>query len=623
MAGFCLEIHGAPGGERARPLRLVSLGGGETLHEFSGGGARALWSRWSDSRQLWTRRDGDGLWWIEGQPDRWPGPQESLGSWLSGRWGSFRGFAVDARTRTTTVFTDPLATRPIFYLRVGETTYVSDKLATLAALTTRACTLNWDALLEQVITGVVLEHDTTLEGCEQMGAGEVLELRPAGTEVRSRLAMPSDPELTPARVTADPSGTLLTAIRRAVTDVWSDRDVTLLLSGGTDSRLLLRLGGRGRKALTVTSRENRESRIARRVAAANGAEFTHVIRPHDHYHRVIRDADLLTAAMDHPVHAHFLGMLSEWRAAGVRGITHGFLFDSYLKACEAFPLGPATRALPTRSGAPLVVPEHLLHAKGDRRDAARIVATLSREGCERARARLAQVAALVPSQPEDGLDIGIEQEFVRRVSRANSYTNILSWMEEQDTCSVIFHPSTWSWMAASRPRDRFRGPAFRGALRRAGLDLVLTPSSNTGWPAAFPPHLFDVAALRDRWWYPTARGLWRKLRGRPTNGTQTPARRHEGSWPWYASLFREPASFALLEEGLEEIARSPLFDRQTLDSLKLEFVEGNDKVFHTLLAIASCGRWCARVRTLAARRAEEAPWLRLGAESNPVLTAAL
>jgi len=606
MAGFCVALRTRPWGGSAGPLRLVSLGEGEEVSSFATTGASALWSRWRDTRQLWVRGHPHTLWWIEGQPDRWPAASESLATWLRGRWGSFRGFEIDGRAQTVTIFGDPLGTRPIYYRRTRDAVFASDKLATLAALAPETTAVNWDALLEQLMTGVNLGDDTSLAGVQELPPGVAVRLGRSHETSVLTLNAPHDPAFTPERVAADPSGTLLAALERAVSEVWTAPESALLLSGGLDSRLLLRLGGPRRRAITVTTRENRESRTARRIARACGAKLTCFRRPPEQYLRVVDSADLLTGMLDDPTHAHFLGLLSAWREAGFHGLAHAYLFDTLLKGHFLLPLDRlgAPRSLVGAAGSPpIVCPPHIFNLGFDHRHEERLMGVLSAEGHERLGRRLYALAGALPSRPVEGLETAIEEKLFAAVSRVSAYGNILSWIEEQDVYSTAFHPSLWSWVRASRPRHRYRGRAFRGALVRAGLDLALIRNANTGLPAFIPRGVLELrTALRGRSWYPVARRAWRAIAGprRPE--------RDERSWPPLAPVFRSIGGRHLLERGFRELARSPLFTPAALETLLADYLAGDDLLTTTVLALAATGRWAARVREMAAM--PNADWLR-------------
>ena len=592
MAGFCIEVRDrTPLAERA-PLQLVSLGRGEQLHTYDAGPIRVLWSRWPESRHLFVRDEPDRWLWIEGHPDRLPFNGESLAQWLSGRWGSFRGFEINKRALTVTIFCDPLGTRPIFYLRTPEAFYVSDKLATLAMVGQGNTGVNWGALLEALILGTVYSEDTTLVGAEEVPAGEALIINDGKVSPSVKCAMPDHPIIKPQEVLNNPSKCLLAALKCAVEEVWDDPETPILLSGGLDSRLTLRLAGPGRKAITVTTRENRESRIARRVAHACGAEFHHITRPMEQYHRVVRDADLLGAAMYQPTHANHLHMTSEWREEGVQSVTHAYYYGTFLKG--VFLLSPQqTEAPPSFLDALGANASRVLSFKARRFkivDMNLMYGVLSKEGKELVFSRLKNLADSFLSDVTDGDVTALERMVLSRPSRCYTHPNLLGWMEEVDLYSPIFHPAIWSWHTACPPHERYNGRAFIGALHLAGRDICVIPDANTGRPVVGAVPLYDLWDRSVR-----IRGIARRAR-KALRALLRKGPEDFFSWPPLAPIFRLPGGRVLLEEGLAELERCPFIARSRLHSMFLEYLKGRDQLIHTVLPLVGAARWIARVR---------------------------
>jgi hypothetical protein len=240
--------------------------------------------------------------------------------------------------------------------------------------------------------------------------------------------------------------------------VWDDPEVPILLSGGLDSRLTLRLAGPGRKAITVTTRENRESRIARRVAQTCGAEFRHITRPVEHYHRVVRDADLLGAAMYSPTHAHHLHMTSEWRERGVHALTHAYYYGTFLKGNYLLTQQQtegSSSFLDTLGAYASSILSHTAR-KYRRVDPDLIYGILSEEGQDLVFSRLKSLADWFISYAPEADVAALERKVISRLSRTFHYTILLAWIEEVDVYSPIFHPAIWSWYTACPPPRAIR-----------------------------------------------------------------------------------------------------------------------------------------------------------------------
>jgi hypothetical protein len=282
---------------------------------------------------------------IEGQPDRYPRENEPLDQWLDGRWGSFRGFEILAGPPARlTAFVDPLATRPVFFVPAGGGSLVSDKLSTLALNRTGELSPNWPAILEALTLGTLYTTDTSIAQAQQFQPGEVIQFRQDGSVVRGAFEMPLDPGYRPIEL---PKTRLNSARRSALRGRGNlGRTGFILLSGGLDSRLTLSQAGSDRKAMTVTTRENRECRIARDIAGACGARFLHWPRPPEHYVTLLESSFLLTACMWDPLTPHHLGLGVEWRKEGIHEVCNAFLYDNV----------PALLRFPARSTQPHCCP---------------------------------------------------------------------------------------------------------------------------------------------------------------------------------------------------------------------------------------------------------------------------
>jgi hypothetical protein len=493
---------------------------------------------------------------------------------------------------TVNLFGDPFGTRPIFYLRTPEAFYISDKLATLAMMGRGNTEINWGALLETLILGSLYGEDTTLVGAEQLPPGVALSVVNGEVSPLLKCEMPQHPDIKPHEVIENPSKSLLSALRYAVEEVWDDTEAPLMLSGGLDSRLTLHLAGPGRKAITVTTRENRESRLAWRVAQTCGAEFRHITRPVEQYHRVVRDADLLGAAMYSPIHAHYLHMTSEWREQGVHALTHAYLYGTFMKGNFLLTRQQGDDSpsfLNTLGSYPSRILGHTPR-KYKIVDADLMYETLSGEGQALVFARLKSLADWFNSNAPEGDVTALERYVISRLSRTFHYLQLLAWMEEVDVCSPVFHPAIWSWYTACLPQARYDRKAVIGALLLTGRELYTIPDSNTGRPIVGAVPLFNLwdRSIRIRGWARRARKELRTLfRLGPEDFFSAPPP---------ASIFRLPDGKALLEEGLSELERCPLFDRSRLHRMYLEYMQGRDQLIYTLLLLVGAARWSARVR---------------------------
>jgi len=597
MSGFCLEIRHDPR-VAAGPLRVVDLGAPNAMQLIAGPQTRLAWTRWRGSKQLHLSRDPTRVVWIEGAPDRLPDESETIEQWLSGRWGSFRGLeiALSGGAPAVTCFTDPLGTRPIYFLQAGEATYISDKLATLLVNAAGPHAPNWGAVLEAAVVSTLYSNDSTVAGAVMLRGGETVVFERDRVTRRAARRIPSDAHTDPERVRRAGAATLREALQRAIADTWADPEAYLLLSGGLDSRLVLALAAPPRKALTVTTRDNRESRLAQEIAAACQAHLEHLRRPVEHYLSVLRNGFLLTGAAWDSTMAHHLGLGAGWRGRGITSVVHAYQFDAVLKGNRIGPyqkyVNPA-RPLASIVGSRATYFSGLWLGRDSPLTAERVLGLLSAEGRDLAGHRLRDIAASLDPVVIDGLDVTLEKRLtLPSISRGPSYPTALAWFEALDVDAPIYHPAIWAWFEASRPRHRYRGKALREALLGLRHPAACIPGANTGRPIrAVPRWQAWRDALRNQPWYPALR----TLRPHPQRAT-APGYPDDGSWPPLMPLFRAPDGIDTLTAGLAPLESIPLFDWPAIRAALGRYQSGRDEDLEALLALSGAGRFLEAVQ---------------------------
>jgi len=592
MAGFCLEIRAREATQPGTPLHAVDLGGSARAEAFSWGAARLALSFRGDSSQCWTREQAGSLLLIEGHPDRYPAPHESLEDWLGGgRWGSYRGLEMRRSTQAAAppqayVFVDPLGTRPLYIQRAPDRLLVSDKLSTIALNAGATAEVHWPAVLEAMALGSLYAPDTTLRGVDELAPGEMIQFRGVELLRRTRSKLPADGDLDRRRVRGDPAGTLLRAMKKAVAETWADPQVWLLLSGGLDSRLVLALAGPGRQTVTLQLYDE-ETEIARQVAACCRAELR--VFPH-HRADFLPSAQLAVPAGGAMHDAHFfnhLGLGAKWRSDGVAAVTHAYLFDTLLKGYFLLPTGSFTHSALAGSMPATARFFERISGRASPYAADDVIGLLTAPGREALQARLSALEASLTVETSDGLDLTFEKRVLERISRQIHYGTLLGWCEELDVVSPIFHPSLWTWHAHSRARDRLHGRAFVQALLSLDHDIVRVVDSNTGAMPCLPARPWRDAIRQNRFYQRFLQPFRRSLAG--STG--------EVSFPsGLGERFRQQDAMRYLTTSIDEIRGHEWFDDAAIESCLARFTAGQERYLEPLLACASAGRWRQIVR---------------------------
>jgi hypothetical protein len=588
MSGFCLQVRATtPKGEEPE-LRLIDIGSSDTSESLVWGTVRLRSSSRKQSSQWWTRKVADHFMLVEGQPDRHPSDTESLDAWLgSKRWGSFRGFEVSLESGVgpkTSIFVDPLSTRPLYFRRTQDQLLVSDKLSTIALNAADVVELNWPALLEAMTLGVLCTPDTTLGEVQELAPGELICFE--GTEVirRHRFEQPVDEEIGVSSVARDPAGTLLYALKKAVTETWTDSATWLMLSGGLDSRLVLALAGTGRRALTLDHYES-ETAVAHEIAAQCGSDLRVLPHPPSDF---VAGAELsvsLSGGMHDPHFFNTLGMAGSWQANGVSSVTHAYLFDTLLKGYFLLPAGGHTSSVLSKSMPNTAKLFEWTSGRGSPFAADDVIAMLSRQGKAILHERLLALDASLPLEIERGVDATFEKRVLDRISRQVHYGSFLGWCEELDVSSPIFHPAVWTWYAHSSARDRMGGRAFIQALLSTNHGVLEVIDANTGVPPRMPAITWHDWIRRNPLYRRFLQPIWRRAFG------AVPEVRFATG---VGDGFRERPAF--LDEGLAEMIGNKLFDAKVMESYRHAFLSGDDRYLEPLLVCASVGKWQRLVR---------------------------
>ena len=581
MSGFLVQSFSAPV-LPSSPIKLVDLGESEITDSFVLGNVRAAWTYWRTSKQWKIERTRDRLLLIEGQPDRFPNPGESLEYWLQGRYGSFRGFEISADgtgRAMLRVFTDPLCTRPVYYLQANDNVTISDKLATVV-LNAGECEPDWGSLLENALLGSLYSYKTTVKNAVWMEPGEALEFDGPQLKRRWKNPLPQDPSLSEAEVLKHPTETLRLAIEKAIHETWTDPEMRLLLSGGLDSRILLMLASGKRKTLNQELHPG-ETKIAEQVAAAAGCEFQ-MMPPPDYEFRM-RWAYLVTGAMHDSKFVIHLGQLPQWRAQGVTGLTHGYFHNTMYRGWTAarYERHPYQNSIlfELMGRNAFYFDRYACKQSPFQRQFHDV---LSDEGKQLLRLQLRELGESLKPVIIDGYDLTFERRLMDFVPRQVYFSCLLSWYEALDVASPVFQPSLWTWYELSRPRHRDRDWAIRELYLTLDHPAAKVPDSNTGAPVT---HLQSNwrDSVRNQFWYPSLRNTYLKMFAKPVPYQQ-------GGLQW-GKRFREPAILALLEEGIANIADHPLLDRTRTETALRAFRDGDIDLVDSIGALATIGQW--------------------------------
>ena len=230
---------------------------------------------------------------------------------VGGLNGEFSGLVFDRRSRKVHLFTDRLGSHPLFYWQSeGDGVLFSSRLQSIGLHPDVDPAFDREYLAEFFGVQKAFGTATPLVDVRKVAPGSIRTLGLDGTVHGRRTYWrpryrPVD--RSPAELARDIVDTLRRVFEERVRD---DLSYGVLLSGGSDSRLVLGMMqelGRSPTAFHMTNWMSREARTAERTAMATGADVRLLRRDADYHERLLGEV---------PEHSNFVGCFDESIAAG-------------------------------------------------------------------------------------------------------------------------------------------------------------------------------------------------------------------------------------------------------------------------------------------------------------------
>lgn len=283
--------------------------------------------------------------------------------------GTFAGAVDDPASGTLYLFTDRLGSHPVYATETGGGLAFSTHLQSLAAARGVGTDFRPARLVEYLTVGRVSGRRTPFVGIEELHPGSVLAVdRETGAYTSERYWTPT------YRPRDEPYGHFVdrfTETLRTVVEEHTDSEdrYGLLLSGGSDSRLLLGAVGDDRSltAYHMADWLSREARIAERTAVAADRPFVWLERSDDHHARALEANAPMMNFYGRFDEAHTTGFGDRLRAETdelLSGLYADTLFGGITHPTPTVSLGPiGTLELPVESS--IDSPEEFLEWKAE------------------------------------------------------------------------------------------------------------------------------------------------------------------------------------------------------------------------------------------------------------------
>ncbi len=213
---------------------------------------------------------------------------------VSGLNNNFAGVIYDTVNDTVTLFTDRLGARPIYYTKIEETDTVvfSPTIQSLCRFKNNRLKIDKNYLSEYLSYNRVFGIYTPISNVFQLPPASIVTFNMNGRKINEDIYWWPDPS--PRNVSyGDVIEDVDNIISRSISEHYQEGVNTgLLLSGGTDSRLLLDKLGQNVKSYHMNEflDGNREAETAKKISQTVGSNFHFLKRDVDYYPRVFKNS---------------------------------------------------------------------------------------------------------------------------------------------------------------------------------------------------------------------------------------------------------------------------------------------------------------------------------------------
>lgn len=539
--------------------------------------------------------------WIAGEPE-----------WTS-LSGSFSGLAHLPAAGRTLVFTDRLASRPVFYTRTAEHLWIASDLQALLNLPGRRPTLDLDAVAQLLRYQMILDDRTLCTSINVIAPGTIIDIdhrRELVTFERYWSFAAQSPFPTQQEAITATAQAFEAATNRIVAD---SQQLAIFLSGGFDSRMLLASLSQEHLASAAASTFGplltHEATVARQVANTSGVPWHFIQQPLDQYWRCLPENVYASNGLHSAGHMHLYHPAALIAEHGYDTILNGWGFDlpysgSYLPK-ESFKL--LGRELYTYRLGQLRTPQDVtnyLHTSLDLHAEHFAQSLLG----SRMRERWAEVsytilaehvtqAAEQSAAPYDWIDFAL---FGNGIAKFRSYGMLMGVRAQVRERNPLFESDILDVYQRLPYQWRFLGPVFRRAVRQLSPELAAISYSNIG-VSAFAPPMVQALTLQ-------ARAAWRANRDRVQKlGHQIGVAAPPSSAKEQYGSYLHATEMATYLEADGEISRSvhalltrgPLVQGGILDPAQLPAAlarcsAGSSKAGFTLMAWTALALWLDR-----------------------------
>ena len=365
----------------------------------------------------------------------------------------------------------------------------------------------------------------------------------------------------------------------------------LLLSGGLDSRTVLAASNKKMVCFTVGDFENREVKIAKKIAIARGCKHIFLKRDLDHYANLINQAVEIGGDIYRFDHAHNIGFLTKFRM-NANVLLHAFVFDTLFKGLH----------IPTKKIKLFGKNINTFFLKNVDRTSAQIAnIILSKSLYEKKVYQL----FVEPYSTHLGYSVikslneflaNIEENSARNFHREFDYfvfpsaTNIPEYLYVThnwsyiDERTVAFDNDLLDIYLETPIKLRMGGKIFKKAIRKIDPKIAAILNANTSLPPTTPVLL--------EWTIMMAKSIFRKMVTNKKHSLMNPTYT-QGSWPNFAELVRRNKKLKKIIENTikdPECLNPSIFNIPRIKEMLREHLIGKNDYIEFLFLLLTFGR---------------------------------
>jgi asparagine synthase (glutamine-hydrolysing) len=320
----------------------------------------------------------------------------------------------------------------------------------------------------------------------------------------------------------------------------------LLLSGGLDSRTVLAASDKKIVCFTVGDFENREVKIAKRIAEAKGCKHIFLKRDLDHYANLVDKAVEIGDGMYSFAHAHNIGFFDRIRKE-CDILFHAYLFDTLFK-------GWGIPRKPKKILGKTIINMDLIEAPNDnfykRKPEQLFTKLYSTQLKSSIMASLDKLLICAEEKGARNFHREFDYFYVPFASNDDAYLYATHNQAYVDGGTVVLDNDLLDLYLETPVKLRIHGRIFKKAIKKINLHIASIPDVNTGFSPAMP--VFLGRCLRK------GLNIFRKLRLLPGSPPLPHPTYTQGSWPNFAELIRH-------NEKLKNIIENTIEDPECLN----------------------------------------------------------